>query len=84
MIETGDSQSKNDTDEAEKKSEGKTYAKCATNLNYYLTGSKRNSKKGQGVDKKEEEKETTESEISNTSTPLRWVKLVFLSASFIS
>lgn len=53
-------------------------------LMFVLTGSKRNSKKGQGVDKKEEEKETTESEISNTSTPLRCVKLAFLSASFIS
>lgn len=42
-------------------------------LMFVLTGSKRNSKKGQGVDKKEEEKETTESEISNTSTPLRCV-----------
>lgn len=35
------------------------------------------------VDKKEE-KETTESEVSNTSTPLRCVKLAFFSACFIS
>lgn len=87
MIESGDSQTKNDIDEAEKKStnstsEGAIYAKYGTNFNVCsFTGSKRNSKKA--VDKKEGEKETTEHKISNTSTPLRCVKLAFYSACLI-